>query len=39
LNVLLKPSVVDEVNAKAQASGLATESWLSRMIEAAVQKH
>ena len=38
LNVLLKPSVVDEVNVKAQASGLSTAQWMSRTIEAAAQK-
>ena len=39
LNILLKPSIVDEVNAKAQASGVSVETWLSRTIEAAAQKH
>jgi hypothetical protein len=39
LNVPLKPSVVDEVNVKAQASGLSVEQWMSRTIEAAAQKH
>jgi hypothetical protein len=38
LNVLLKPSVADAVNVKAQASGLSTEQWMSRTIEAAAQK-
>ena len=33
LNVLLKPSVADAVNVKAQASGLSTEQWMSRTIE------
>ncbi|TFW56704.1 hypothetical protein CT676_34015 [Bradyrhizobium sp. MOS001] len=37
LYVPLKPSVVDAVNAKAQASGLSVERWLSRTIEAAAQ--
>jgi hypothetical protein len=37
LNVLLKPSVADAVNVKAQASGLSTELWMSRTIEAAAQ--
>jgi predicted HicB family RNase H-like nuclease len=38
LNVLLKPSVADAVNVKAQASGLSAEQWMSRIIEAAAQK-
>jgi hypothetical protein len=38
LNVLLKPSVADAVNVKAQASGLSAEQWMSRTIEAAAQK-
>ncbi|MGY3602673.1 MULTISPECIES: hypothetical protein [unclassified Bradyrhizobium] len=38
LNVLLKPSVADAVNVKAQASGLSPEQWMSRTIEAAAQK-
>ena len=38
LTVLLKPSVADAVNVKAQASGLSTEQWMSRTIEAAAQK-
>src|ERR1700754_3566264 len=38
LNVLLKPSVVDAVIVKAQASGLSTEQWMSRTIEASAQK-
>jgi hypothetical protein len=38
LNVLLKPSVVDAVNVKAQASGLSAAQWMSRTIEAAAQK-
>jgi hypothetical protein len=37
LNVLLKPSVVDAVNVKAQASGLSAAQWMSRTIEAAAQ--
>jgi hypothetical protein len=37
LNVLLKPSVADAVNVKAQASGLSAEQWMSRIIEAAAQ--
>jgi hypothetical protein len=39
LNVPLKPSVVGEVNVKAQASGLSVEQWMSRTIEAAARKH
>jgi len=39
LNVLLKPSVADAVNVKAQASGLSTEQWMAKAIEAAAQKH
>src|ERR1700761_55454 len=38
LNVLLKPSVADAVNVKAQASGLSTQQWMSRTIEAAAQQ-
>jgi hypothetical protein len=38
LTVFLKPSVVDEVNAKAQASGMSPESWLSKAIDAAVER-
>jgi predicted HicB family RNase H-like nuclease len=38
LNVLLKPSIVDQVNLKAQASGLSVEGWLSKTIESAVQE-
>jgi hypothetical protein len=38
LNVLLKPSVLDEVNVKAQASGLSVDQWLFKTIEAAAQK-
>jgi hypothetical protein len=37
LNVPLKPSVVDQVTAKAQESGLSVETWLSRTIEAAAR--
>jgi hypothetical protein len=39
LNVLLKPSVADAVNIKAQASGLSTEQWVAKTLEAATQKH
>jgi hypothetical protein len=38
LNVLLSPSIVDQVNLKAQASGLSVEGWLSKTIETAVQE-
>jgi hypothetical protein len=38
LNVLLRPSIVDRVNLIAKASGLPVERWLSKTIEAAVQK-
>jgi hypothetical protein len=38
LNVLLRPSVVDKVNAEAQAGGLSVEKWLSKTVEAAVQQ-
>jgi predicted DNA binding CopG/RHH family protein len=38
LNVLLKPSAVDAVNVKAQASGLSAQQWMSRIIEAAAQQ-
>lgn len=37
LNVPLKPSVVDEVNAKAEASGISVEKWLARAVETALQ--
>lgn len=39
LNVLLRPSVVDKVNAEARASGLPVDKWLSRTVEAAVRQH
>lgn len=39
LNVPLKPSVVDEVNLKAQANGLSVAQWMSGIIETAAQKH
>jgi hypothetical protein len=38
LNVVLKPSIVDEVNAKARKNGLSVEGWLSKTIEQAVQQ-
>ena len=38
LTVPLKPSMVDEVNAKAQKDGLSVEDWLSRTVEKAVQQ-
>ena len=38
LNVLLRPSIVDKVNAEAKASGLSAEKWLSKIVEAAVQR-
>jgi predicted HicB family RNase H-like nuclease len=38
LNVFLKPSVVDAVNIKAQASGVSVQQWLAKTIEAATQK-
>jgi hypothetical protein len=37
LNVPLKPSIVDEVNAKAEASGISVEKWLARAVETALQ--
>jgi hypothetical protein len=38
LNVLLKPSVADAVNVRAQESGLSAQQWMSRIIEAAAQQ-
>jgi len=37
LNIPLKPSIVDEVNAKAEASGISVEKWLARAIETALK--
>lgn len=35
LDVPLKPAIVDQVNAKAQQSGLSVENWLSRVVSTA----
>jgi hypothetical protein len=37
LKVFSRPSVVDEVNVKAQASGLSVQQWRSKTIEATEQ--
>ncbi|MEY9152615.1 hypothetical protein [Bradyrhizobium japonicum] len=38
LNVPLKPSMVDEVTARARKAGLSVEDWLSRMVASALQQ-
>jgi hypothetical protein len=38
LNVPLKPTVVDEVNAKAKKSGLSVEDWLSKVVGTAAEQ-
>lgn len=37
LNVTLEPPAVDKINARAKATGLSVDQWLSRTIEAALR--